>query len=401
VITRFEHPPDFSPAPPRRARATVLAAAMLTIMAAAIIAPGLPAMAAEFADVPGADLLARLAVTITCLAIAVTAPISGQLADRFGRTPLLVSGLVLYAVSGTAGLFIDDLYLLLFSRIMLGIAVGAVMTIVGAVITDWYDGPQRARWLGLQQAFASLGGVVFLSLAGFLAEFDWRAPFSIYAVAAIVALAAVTTVREPGRTTSATASEHRTESAGYREIVGIYVLALVATLAFYMAPTQLPFLLAADGISPTVIGIVIAASTVTSVSGALVFPILRRRSTPTTITALSVALLGFGWVLVGTAASVPQVLAGLLIGGFGVGAVVPNLNLRLGDLAPPDRRGRVLSGLVTAIFLGQFLSPLLLTPLVSTIGIPGAFTAAGITMVAGAALAAGSKKKITQKVGDR
>ncbi|WP_340682414.1 Dabb family protein [Amycolatopsis coloradensis] len=63
-------------------------------------------------------------------------------------------------------------------------------------------------------------------------------------------------------------------------------------------------------------------------------------------------------------ADVAQVVAGLLVGGFGVGFVVPNLNLRLAEFAHPAHRGRVLSGLVAAIFLGHFLSPIVVQPLV-------------------------------------
>ncbi|MFE5507502.1 hypothetical protein ACFQ73_33375 [Amycolatopsis japonica] len=98
--------------------------------------------------------------------------------------------------------------------------------------------------------------------------------------------------------------------------------------------------------------------------------------------------MGAGWLVIGTAGTVAQVVTGLLAGGLGVGFVVPNLNLLLAEAADPARRGRVLSGLVTGIFLGQFLSPLVVQPLVQGIGIAEAFTWTGIALGAGAALAA-------------
>nr|WP_221471461.1 MFS transporter [Amycolatopsis umgeniensis] len=372
--------------PTRLARGTVLAAATLTIMAAAIIAPSLPAMREVFSGTPGSGLLVRLALTVTSLAIAISAPLSGIIADRFGRRPLLLTGLVLYAVTGTAGFFVDDLYLLLITRAGLGLAVGGIMTAVSTLITDWFDGPSRASFLGLQQAFASLGGVVFLPLAGLLATVTWQAPFWIYSASAIVAVFAIVSLREPRRSDPTVSDDQRARLPG--RIIGVYVLALVATLIFYMAPTQLPFLLEGFGSGPAVIGAVVAGSTLTSVAGALAFPRLRKRLSATAITTVSVALLGAGWLLIGTAGTVVQVVAGLLVGGFGVGFVVPNLNLRLAEFARPEQRGRVLSGLVTGIFLGQFLSPLVVQPLVQTIGIDGAFTWTGVAMGAGAALAA-------------
>lgn len=358
----------------------VLASATLTIMAAAIIAPSLPAMG----EVYGEGVLVRLALTITSLAIAISAPVAGLVADRTGRKPLLVASLVLYAVSGTAGFFVTGLPVLLGTRTLLGLAVGGIMTAVSALITDWFDGPERGRFLGLQQAFASLGGVVFLPLAGVLAGISWRLPFWLYGFAALVALAAVAGLREEPRPVQQAAP------GGFpRSAVWIYLLALVATLVFYMAPTQLPFLLRDLGSGPAVIGFVVAGSTLTSVAGALLFP----RMPKGRITAVSVALLGVGWLLIGFAGNVWLVTAGLLVGGFGVGLVVPNLNLRLADLAPPAQRGRVLSGLVAGIFLGQFLSPLVIAPLVQTAGIAAAFTWTGVITTAGAALALGHKEK--------
>jgi MFS family permease len=359
----------------------VLAAATLTIMAAAIIAPSLPAMG----EVYGEGVLVRLALTITSLAIAISAPVAGLVADRVGRKPLLVTSLVTYAVAGTAGYFVAGLPVLLGTRTLLGLAVGGVMTSVSALITDWFDGQERGRFLGLQQAFASLGGVVFLPLAGVLAGVDWRLPFWLYSVAAAIAVLAVIGLKNEPRTV-----QQPSKAAFPAKAVGIYLLALLATLVFYMAPTQLPFLLRDLGAGPAVIGVVVAGSTLTSVVGALVFPKLPKGR----ITAASIALLGLGWLLIGYGSTIALVTAGLLVGGFGVGLVVPNLNLQLANAAGPAQRGRVLSGLVAGIFLGQFLSPLVIAPLVQTAGIAAAFTWTGlVTTVAGAVLALAPKEK--------
>ncbi|WP_258348703.1 MFS transporter [Saccharopolyspora gregorii] len=363
-------------APTRAARATVLGAAGLTIMSAALIAPSLPAMTGEFA---GADVLVRLALTITSLAIAISAPISGAVADRLGRRPLLVGALALYAVAGTAGYFATGLGPLLVTRVLLGVAVGGLMTAISALITDWFDGGRRAAFLGMQQAAASLGGVVFLPLAGVLAAVHWRLPFWLYAAGALVLPFALRTVRGIPRTAGPPAAG-RARNSG--RIGGIYLLALVATLVFYMAPTQLPFLLAGFHLGPAVTGAVVACSTLTGAVGALAFPALRGRLAPRVLTAGSITLLGLGWVVIGTAGSAGPVVLGLLVGGVGVGLVVPDLNLRLAEVAAPARRGRVLSGLVTGIFLGQFLSPLAAQPLIEVAGISGAFTWTGAALAA-------------------
>ncbi|MFG1790279.1 MFS transporter [Nocardia sp. NPDC049149] len=386
-----------SATPTRVARGTVLAAAMLTIMAPAVIAPSLPAMREVFADVAGADVLVRLVLTITSLAIGISAPFAGMIADRIGRKPLLTASLVLYALAGVAGYFVDALGVLLVTRALLGVAVGGIMTAVSATITDWFDGPKRASFLGLQQAFASIGGVVFLPLAGLLAASNWKSPFWIYAASAVIVPFALLALRERPRGDASgpvVADDGGARPAIFGPIAGLYLLAFLVTLAFYMAPTQLPFLLAQLGTGPAVVGAVIAATTLSSVGGALAFPSLRARWAPAVLTAASIALLGGGWILVGTASTVAQVVAGLLVGGFGVGLAVPNLNLRLSDLAPAALRGRILSGLVTGIFLGQFLSPLVVQPLIHLTGIGGAFGWSGLALVVGAIVALPLLRKI-------
>ncbi|MFC9993536.1 MFS transporter [Nocardia sp. NPDC127526] len=165
--------------------------------------------------------------------------------------------------------------------------------------------------------------------------------------------------------------------------------ARATVLAAAMLTIMAPAVIAHTG--PAVVGAVIAATTLSSVGGALAFPRLRARWSPNTLTAAGIGLLGIGWILIGTASTVAQVTAGLLAGGFGLGFAVPNLNLRLSDLAPAAGRGRVLSGLVTGIFLGQFLSPLIVQPIVEATGIGGAFGWTGIAMTLGAALAALSR----------
>ncbi len=119
----------------------LLACASLTVMAGATIAPGLPGLLAHFADHPDAEYLTRFIITVPGLAIAITAPIAGLLADRLGRRVLLQIGVALYIVAGSAGLWLDDLNMLLLSRLALGGAVGMIMVCSMALLTDHFQGP--------------------------------------------------------------------------------------------------------------------------------------------------------------------------------------------------------------------------------------------------------------------
>src|SRR5690606_34962094 len=110
-------------------RLVLLLVATLTIMAGIIIAPSLPAIETRFADSEHIGLLSRMVLTLPSLFVALSAPLAGMLADRFGRKGLLVMAIALYGVSGASGLIADSLIALLAGRAVLGIAIGAIITL--------------------------------------------------------------------------------------------------------------------------------------------------------------------------------------------------------------------------------------------------------------------------------
>jgi MFS family permease len=142
---------------------SLLLISTLTVMSGATIAPSLPAMREYFADIPNADYLVRLALTLPALLIALGAPVVGLIIDRLGRKPLLLLALILYGLAGSSGLFLNSLNLILVGRVFLGISVAGIMTTATTLIADYYTGNARAQFLGLQAGFMGLGGVVFLN----------------------------------------------------------------------------------------------------------------------------------------------------------------------------------------------------------------------------------------------
>ena len=73
----------------------------------------------------------------------------GFLADRFGRKPVLMVGLVVYTVAGFASAFAPTLGSLLVMRAVQGIGAGAPRVIVGAAVRDCYTGRRLAKVLSL------------------------------------------------------------------------------------------------------------------------------------------------------------------------------------------------------------------------------------------------------------
>ncbi len=350
----------------------LLACASLTVMAGATIAPGLPGLLAHFADHPDAEYLTRFIITVPGLAIAITAPVAGMLADRLGRRVLLQIGVALYIAAGSAGLWLDDLHMLLLSRLALGGAVGMIMVCSMALLTDHFQGPERDRAMGIQSSAMSAGGIIFISAGSILADWSWRAPFAVYLVPIILfpliykyVVKPPASQEEPG----AVVGQFPTGHALY-----IYSLGFITMLLFYFIPTQLPFFaieLGADSMKYA--GFAVVLSQVFSSVASANYQRLRARLGNRQILFGSFFCMAVGFFLLSQAQTLTHLYLSMPLIGLGLGFNFPNLTIWLMARVPATMRGRASGGISTAVFLGQFLSPLLSQPLVNHFGLVGAF----------------------------
>ena len=364
--------------------ATLLFVSTLTIMSGATISASLPGIAARFADVENVALLSRLVLTLPAVCIALFSPAAGFFVDRFGRKPLLTVSLALFSVAGASGLFLDTLPGLLVGRAVLGLAVGGIMTATTALVGDFFQGPARDRYMGLQQAFVGIGGTIFLTGGGFLAELHWRGPFLIYTVAILLLPAAIAFLPEPRRLrpSGAVAEEAR---LGRRSVVLLGVLFLAAAvnmIAFYMIPTQLPFYLEHLGFAaPSLAGTAIGAGQLVGVVSALAFAPFRRRLGLMGVFGLGFTSAGLSFLLLAGAESYGSVLLAMAVSGICMGTIMPNFAAAAMLLAPPALRGRVSGLLVSSIFAGQFLSPIVSQPLITASGYGAAYAMVGVVVL--------------------
>ena len=364
---------------------TLMVVSTLTVMASATIAPSLPVMREHFANVANADYLVRLVLTAPSLFVAIGAPFAGFIIDQLGRKPLLMIALLVYGLAGSSGLWLNSLGLILLGRALLGLSVAGIMITATTLIADYYTGSTRTKFLGLQSAAMSLGGVVFLSLGGFLADITWRMPFLIYLVALLLLPLVLLLLPEPNRTSQSTTSQSSSEEPIDLPIklVGLtYVIALLTQVVFYMIPVQLPFhLRTLTNATASQSGLAIALATLFAAVSSLSYQKIKARFTFIRIYALAYISMGVGYGIISLASNFAIVLLGLAIAGFGLGLIVPNMNLCLTSISPGVLRGRVLGGLTTCFFLGQFISPLLSQPLSQVVGLSTAYGLAGILLV--------------------
>jgi MFS family permease len=388
-------------------RITLLAASSIAIFAGATLAPALPAMRENFQDVPNIDLMVRLVLTLPALFIGLLSPFVGLIVDKIGRKRVLVVSILVGALAGISGYFVETLGLLLAGRAILGIAVAGSMTSATTLIADYYEGPARSGFLGLQAGVMGLGGAFVLAVAGMMADVSWRTPFLIYIVPFIVLPFVVLILYEPkleqwcgedvaplgdgAACAGAAAREDQSfgvstakeEAIPYRLLTFIYVAVLVMVILYFVIPIQLPFyLLEKTQASATQSGLTVSVATLCFALSSMFLAKRMAKLDHITVLLLGYGLMGIGLSLITISGGSAFMYPGLISAGIGIGVAYPNLYVWLANSAPLAVRGRALGGMNTALFLGQFLSPIISQPVVASYDLERLFMIAAILLLA-------------------
>ena len=159
-----------------------------------VLVPSLPGMGQEL----GASTAAvQLTVTLYLGAVGAGQLIYGPLSDRFGRRPLLMGGLALYAAASLGAALAPDLGGVVVARMLQAAGACAGVVLARAVIRDVWPRDQAASVLG----YVTMGMTVapmFAPIAGSLLDmaFGWRATM-LACLAFVVPLAVVSWWRLP------------------------------------------------------------------------------------------------------------------------------------------------------------------------------------------------------------
>ena len=143
-----------------------------------------------------------------------------------------------------------------------------------------------------------------------------------------------------------------------------YLLILSGMVLTFIVPIQTPILLVSLGVtSSTMIGLSAGLGLLATLGGSLAWPLLRRRFGVAGCNALLLTLLGLGLWLLMRGQSYNTVLVAVLIHGLGAGLLVPNAMAPVMNALSASTRGRGLGGFTAFLYVGQFVSPLVVAVL--------------------------------------
>ena len=158
------------PAPARQRRRLVLAASvMATFMAAVestIVATAMPTIVADL----GGFSLFSWVFAAYLLAMAVTIPLYGRLADIYGRKRVFFAGTGIFLAGTSLCGFASTMGMLVLFRAIQGLGAGAIQPIASTVVGDIYTPAERARVQGLISSVFGVSAIVGPALGAFIVE---------------------------------------------------------------------------------------------------------------------------------------------------------------------------------------------------------------------------------------
>jgi MFS family permease len=363
----------------------LLAGSCMSVLGAVLIAPVLPQMTQAFAATPGVEVLVPIVLTVPALLIGLTAPFAGFIADKIDRKRVLLIAMVAYAVFGTAPLYLGSLGAIVASRVLVGLCEAAIMTCCTTLIGDYWSGARRARYLGLQTLVAALSATVFLAVGGILGGEGWRTPFWLYTVALLLALPMAKLLWQPAGHAAGEALHRHLEPMPWRLLLAPCLVTLFGGIVFYALIVELPFVLTGVGVTSTAtIGGISAVMSLATAAGSLVFARLAHR-TPRQLLPVEFALAALGLLIVFSSTAVPVITIGAILTGLGTGMLLPTLLTWAVNRLSFEQRGRGTGLWTGTLFIGEFLSPLVIAGIGAGIG--GLQPALGVLGVATAVMA--------------
>ncbi len=147
----------------------------MAALATDVMLPAFPTMAAEL-GVSSARI--QLVMTVFMIGYALPHLVVGSAADQFGRRPVLVAGVLVYAVGSLVCLFTNDFAGLLTGRFIQGLGCAAGSVLSRAVLRDLYSGRELGRMMSFAMVVFTAAPLLAPSIGAVMLRFgDWHMLF--------------------------------------------------------------------------------------------------------------------------------------------------------------------------------------------------------------------------------
>jgi MFS transporter, DHA1 family, multidrug resistance protein len=353
-------------------------------------------------DVSGQALWSGAINAAGAAVMAVTAPIWGLLADRYGRKPMLLRGLFGGAVVVVMMGFATAPWQLLALRVLEGALTGTVAAATALIATS---APKRRLGyaLGMVQTAVFAGAAAGPLFGGF--AYDRIGPRATFVLAGVMLFCGGVTVAFLARERFTRVATHAITDEGLGRwrrfqtsgaflftaamltmLGAIFAVRLIAMAMQPIIPLFVQQLAPDDPHVATVAGVVLGSAGFTSAFAAAYLGRLGDRTGHRRVLAISLLAAGLVYLPMAIVRDPWQLALLQALMGVAAGGLIPSANALIAHLTPVERRGTIfgLSAAISAV--GGFIGPLAGAFLATGLGFRATFIASGTLLLAVAAM---------------
>ncbi len=148
--------------------------------------PTLPSMADIFHTTPS---LVQMGLATSMLGLAIGQIFFGPLSDKYGRKPVLLSAMILFAISTVASIYSPTIEFFNICRFLQGLGGSGGIVLSRSVATDCYSGRELAKMLAIIGAVNGIAPVTAPVIGGLVSEaVGWQGIFWILFAIGIILL---------------------------------------------------------------------------------------------------------------------------------------------------------------------------------------------------------------------
>jgi MFS family permease len=296
-------------------------------------------------------------------AVLVTLLLAGRSSDQAGRRPVLAAALAASALSTMAFVVAPDEGVLLVGRILSGLSAGLMTGTATAMLTELRPAPASRGRASLAATAANMGGLGLGPLiAGLFAQYlphPTTLVFEVYLAVLVVGGLCLRFVPEtvsPHRRASLRLAGLGVPERGRSEFLAAAVAVFAAFAVLGLFSSLVPGFIGgvlhqgSHAVQGAVVFLIFATGTVTQIA------LARISSRRVALAGLGLLLAALGLIVAALAqAAMALFLAGTVVGGVAVGAIFLASFATASRLAPPERRGQVISAFFVACYAGLII----------------------------------------------
>ena len=362
----------------------IFSVTLIAMMGVASITPAFPDIIAHFKINP--QQVGGLIVAFTLPGIFLT-PVTGTLADRYGRKLILVPSLFLFGIAGISCMFAPSFFWLLVLRFIQGIGASSLSSLNITLVGDLFSGETRTKVMGYNASVLSIGTATYPALGGAIAVFGWQFIFILPILAIPLGIWIIKGLNNPEPKNKTKLKDYFSrvwKTINQKNVWVILMLSVILFIILYGTYlTYFPLMMKTRfGSESYTIGLMMSLMSVTT---AIVSSRLSWISKKITIKQqLIIGSLSyfFSTLLMMIAQSYGILIVSVMIFGVGHGVIIPSVQNLLVGFASIQERGAFMSVNSMVLRMGQTLGPLIVGIFYSLKGLGAAFGAgAGLALL--------------------